>query len=162
MEACCEVDGAAARAGCPSCGQRGRPVSRATVGALSRLEVEAPTLAANHYRFCETRACPVVYFSAEGAVIERIGVRVAVHQKDDGPDVPLCHCFGYTRARLARERETALTFVKGEVKARRCACKVKNPSGRCCLGDLRRFLGPTQTGVSTRHADAGVNPLTPR
>ena len=140
MATCCEVDGAPARAGCPSCGQQGRRVERATVGALARLEVEAPRLAAKHSRFCETRTCPVVYFSAQGVVIERDEVRVAVHQKDDGPDVPLCYCFDYTRARLAREREGALAFVSAEVKARRCACDVKNPSGRCCLGDLRRFL----------------------
>ena len=115
-------------------------MSRATVGALARLEVAAPRLAAKHYRFCETRTCPVVYFGAEGVVIERDSVRVAVHQKDDGPDVPLCYCFGYTRARVAQERDAAVVFVNAEVKARRCACDVKNPTGRCCLGDLRRFL----------------------
>lgn len=97
-------------------------------------------MAAKHYRFCETHTCPVVYFSAEGAVIERDGVRVAVHHKDDGPAVPLCYCFGYTRARLVEEREAAVRFVSAEVKARRCACDVKNPSGHCCLADLRRFL----------------------
>ena len=115
-------------------------MGRATVGALARPEVEAPRLAAKHYRFCETRTCPVVFFSAEGAVIERAGVRVAVHQKEAGPDVPLCYCFGYTRARLAQERDAVLAFVSAEVKARRCACDVKNHTGRCCLGDLRRFL----------------------
>ncbi len=140
MEMCCEVDGAAGRAGCPSCGQQGRPVSRATVGALARLEVEPPRLAAKHYRFCETPTCPVVYFAPEGVRIERDDVRVAVHQKDNGPGVPLCYCFGYTRARLVGEGNGAFAFVGAEVKARRCACDVKNPSGRCCLGDLRRFL----------------------
>ena len=98
-------------------------------------------MAAKHYRFCETPRCPVVYFAPEGVRIERDEVRVAIHQKDNGWDVPLCYCFGYTRARLVEERETALAFVSAEVKARRCACDVKNPSGRCCLRDLRRFLG---------------------
>ena len=140
METCCEVDGAVTRADCPSCGRQGRPVSRATVGALARLGVEARRLAAKQYRFCETGTCPVVFFSAEGAVIERDGVRVAVYQKDDGPDVPLCYCFGYTRARLVQERDAAVAFVSTEVKELRCACDVKNPSGRCCLGDLRRFV----------------------
>jgi len=125
---------------CPSCREPGRPVSRTTVGALARLEVEARDLAVRAYRFCETPTCPLVYFAPEGVRIERDHVRVAVHQKDDGRDVPLCYCFGYTRARLAREREAAVAFVSAEVKARRCACDVKNPSGRCCLGDLRRFL----------------------
>jgi hypothetical protein len=81
-----------------------------------------------------------VYYSADGSRIERDEVRVPAHQKDEASDVPLCYCFGITRARLAREREAAVAFVRAEVKARRCACDVKNPSGRCCLGDLRRFL----------------------
>ena len=140
MEVCCEVDGAAGREGCPSCGRQGRPVSRATVGALARLEVEASRLAAKHYQFCKTPTCPVVYFAPESVRIERDDVRVGVHQKDNGPGVPLCYCFGYTRARLVGEGKGAVAFVGAEVKARRCACDVKNPSGRCCLGDLRRFL----------------------
>lgn len=126
---------------CPSCGRPGRPVSRATVGALARLVVEAPRLAGSHYRFCETPSCAVVYFAPEHSRIERHEVRVAVHQKDAGPEVPLCYCFGYTRARVAREGREAITSVSQEVRARRCACDVRNPSGRCCLGDLRRFLG---------------------
>ncbi len=137
---------AAGEGRCPGCREIGRPVPRATVGALARLEVDAARLSAKDYRFCETRACPVVYFSASGAHIDRGDLRVAVHQKDDGPQVPLCYCFAVTRARLAREGGAAVAFVTAEVKACRCACDVKNPSGRCCLGDLRRFVRPSPAG----------------
>jgi hypothetical protein len=140
MGTCCDVDGATGRAGCPSCGRQGKAVSRATVGALARLEVDAPRLAGRHYRFCETASCAIVYFVPGGVRIARDDVRVAVHHKDGGPGVPLCYCFGYTRARLFGEGRRALTFVRGEVIAGRCACDLKNPSGRCCLGDLRRYL----------------------
>ena len=99
MEMCCEVDGAAGRAGCPSCGQQGRPVSRATVGALARLEVEAPRLAVKHYRFCETPTCPVVYFAPEGVRIERDGVRVAVQTP-----APVCRS---ATASATRERASS-------------------------------------------------------
>jgi Zinc binding domain len=138
--ACCAPNATEGAASCPTCGRPGRSVSRATVGALARLEVEAQNLAARAYRFCDTPTCPVVYFAPEGVRIERDEVRVAVQQKDDGADVPLCYCFGYTRARLTRERDAAVAFISAEITARRCACDVKNPSGRCCLGDLRRFL----------------------
>src|SRR6266852_1945418 len=113
-------------------------------------------LATKHYRFCETPTCSVVYFAPEGVRLERDDVCVAVPQKDNGPGVPLCYCFGYTRARLVGEGEGAIAFVGGEVKARRCACDVKNPSGRCCLGDLRRFL--RARGVPP----AGTGPMTQR
>ena len=122
------------------CRHHGRAVARATVGALVRLEVDAARLAAKNFRFCATPDCPVVYVSSTGAGIDRDEVRVSVHQKDEGSGVPICYCFGHTRQRLAREGEAAVAFVTAEVKAGRCACDLKNPSGRCCLGDLRRFL----------------------
>jgi len=30
--------------------------------------------------------------------------------------------------------------IKTEVKAGNCACEVKNPSGKCCLGDVTRIV----------------------
>ena len=143
MTECCASNATDSEATCPACRRPGRSVSRATVGALARLEVEARDLAARAYRFCETPICSVVYYSVDGSRIEREAVRVPVHQKDEASDVPLCYCFGITRARLARERDAVVAFVNGEVKTGRCACDVKNPSGRCCLGDLRRFLRPS-------------------
>ena len=115
-------------------------MSRATVGSLAATTVDAPRLAAAEYRFCTTPSCPVVYFGSTGVRLDRDNLRVRVHQKDDGADVALCYCFGYTRDRLAREGDAAVAYVAAEVKAGRCACDVKNPSGRCCLGELKRFL----------------------
>jgi hypothetical protein len=140
MQSCCTPGAAIVPAICPSCGRAGRAVSRVTVGALARLEVDAVLLATKDYRFCETPVCPVVYYSPAGVRLDRTDVRAAVHQKGDGPEVPLCYCFGYTRARLTREGDAGVAFVSAEVNARRCACDLKNPSGRCCLGDLRQFL----------------------
>lgn len=147
MEACCDVDTRSrAAATCPACARPGRAVAPKTVAALVRAGVEPVRLTDPGYRFCETSGCPVVYYSPGGVRIERDALRVPVHQKDGGGDVPLCYCFGYTRERLAREGESAVAFVSGEVKAGRCACEVENPSGRCCLGDLRRFLRVLRTG----------------
>ncbi len=143
MQPCCEAD-RAAKLICPSCHREGHPVSRATVSALVRSEVDAARLAACDFRFCQTPTCSVVYYSGNHSRIERDEVRVAVHQKDEASDVPLCYCFGVSKARLVREREAVVAFVNAEVKAGRCACDVKNPSGRCCLGDLRRFLRAIQ------------------
>ncbi len=30
-------------------------------------------------------------------------------------------------------------MIAREIKAGHCACEVKNPSGRCCLGDVRAY-----------------------
>ena len=57
---------------------------------------------------------------------------------------PLCYCFGHTRRSIADQitatgRSSAFAAVTHKVKAGHCACEVKNPSGRCCLGDVRSY-----------------------
>src|SRR6266481_8503338 len=37
---------------------------------------------------------------------------------------------------LCRSCETVANRIAAEVKAGNCACEVKNPSGKCCLGDV--------------------------
>jgi hypothetical protein len=129
---------------CPRCGDAGREVARETVGALATLAVPAAALAQQTYRYCATPACPVVYYGADGLLLTRQDVRVPVSAKDAGLDVPLCYCFGHTRRSIAAEiagtgLSTASATITREIKAGHCACEVRNPSGRCCLGDVRAY-----------------------
>ena len=145
MASCCETasdDRAPER--CPRCDEKGRPVPRQTVAAMAKLAVPARALARPNHARCTGRTCEVVYFDDTGAVIERKDVRVPVHWKDDGLDVPLCYCFAHTRRSIrdeidARGASTAFASISAAVKAGECACDVKNPSGTCCLGDIRRY-----------------------
>ncbi len=128
---------------CPRCGEVGHEVGRETVGAMAGLGVPAITLSRPAFRFCEQRACPVVYYAGR-AVVERTMVRVPVHEKDARLDVPLCYCFGHTRRSISAEtratgRSRASATIAAEVRAGNCACDIKNPSGQCCLGDVRAF-----------------------
>lgn len=128
---------------CPRCGTMGPEVARETVGAMAALEVPAMLLAYPAFRFCETPSCDVVYY-ADGVVVERTRVRMPVHTKDAGLDVPLCYCFGYTRRAIAAEivatgHSTASAVITREIAAGHCACELRNPSGRCCLGDVRAY-----------------------
>lgn len=139
---------------CPRCGVVGHEVARETVGAMASLEVPAAVLAHPAFRFCETPTCEVVYY-ADDAVVPRALVRVKVHAKDSGLDVPLCYCFGHTRRSIAKEIATtgnssASQVITREIKAGHCACEVKNPSGRCCLGDVRAYeKRAPQSGVAS-------------
>lgn len=130
---------------CPACGRRGKSVSTLTIKAL--LNVTLEILRPVRYRFCESPACPTVYFAEDGSqTISEDQLRVRVHQKHpDNGDVPACYCFFHSpdsiRAELnARgytdviERVTALTKVDA------CACDIRNPQGSCCLGNLRRVV----------------------
>jgi hypothetical protein len=102
-----------------------------------------------------------VYYTGGGVVLFQSDVRVRANAKDNGPDVPLCYCFGHTRASIAAEivargRSVASAAIAREIKAGHCACEVKNPSGRCCLSEVRRFekeKASEQKGVTALSRD---------
>ena len=124
---------------CPECRQPGRLVERITVKALLR-PAALGRLSAPEHRFCPTAECPVVYFGM-AEVFDREDVVVPVFQKERAGQRTVCYCFAVTEADLRREiaetgRSTATTVITQHVKAGRCACEVKNPQGRCCLGEV--------------------------
>ena len=129
---------------CPGCGEKGKPVSLATVGAMARTEVEAVKLSAQNYQLCRNLICPVVYFD-RGISIDKNELRAPVNFKENNYEGPVCYCFNHTVASIREEihssgRSTAVDMITKEIKAGRCACEVKNPAGTCCLGDVVRVV----------------------
>ena len=129
---------------CPRCGERGKPVSLATVGAMAKTELEAAKLSAREYKLCRNRDCPVVYYSGE-VQLKKSELRVPINFKERNYEGPVCYCFNHTVASIRAEVETkghstAQRMITQEVKAGRCACEVKNPAGTCCLGDISRAV----------------------
>lgn len=126
---------------CPVSGKRSKQVALLTVKSLVRhLPFGMPT---TQFYFCEDPECDVVYFPLDpaGPAFRRgdLLVRVGVKEKDD--PVLVCCCFGVTRGEIQEEvlrtgRSAAPERIKAEVKAGNCACEVKNPSGKCCLGTV--------------------------
>jgi len=62
---------------------------------------------------------------------------------DGRKDDILCYCFGYGPADLRADlrRNGASTIperITAELRAGNCDCERLNPSGRCCLGEVRR------------------------
>ena len=104
-------------------------------------------MSSRQYYFCNDSTCDVVYFAADPtAPIFRRGdllVRVGVKEQDDPSQV--CYCFGITRNDIQDEirktgKSTIAERIRAEVKAGRCACEMKNPSGKCCLGNVMRAV----------------------
>lgn len=53
----------------------------------------------------------------------------------------LCYCYNITYGKVLGEIEalgysTSRAYVKEQTQAGDCACKTKNPSGKCCLKDF--------------------------
>jgi hypothetical protein len=103
--------------------------------ALSRLRE-------GNYHFDAAPDCEVVYFSNEHAsYFTTMDVRVRVGIKEAEAPIPICYCFGHTVESARAETEatgksTVASRITKEIQAGNCACEVKNPSGRCCLGEV--------------------------
>lgn len=145
MPACCSISAEERIAPrvmpCPVSGTRSKQVDMMTVKSLVRhLPFGMPP---TQYYFCAAPGCDVVYFPLTPAAPTFRGadllVEVGVKKPED--PIPVCYCFGVTREDVWNEvrrtgKSTAAERVTAEVKAGNCACEVKNPSGKCCLGDI--------------------------
>jgi copper chaperone CopZ len=98
------------------------------------------------WRFCGSPECEVVYYAQHTvASFTKSHLRVRVGAKEKDGDRPLCYCFGHSVATIAQElrtkgRSDALDDIRRKMKDPGCACEVKNPSGSCCLGTVRKGI----------------------
>lgn len=149
MSDCCSVNANSGTAPvvmtCPFNGARSKQVNMLTVKSLVR---QLPLGMRNtQYYFCEAPGCDAVYFPLDthAPLFRRGDLVVRVGSKETADPIPVCYCFGFTRKDI--EKETAETGestiadrISAEVKAGSCACEVKNPSGKCCLGTVARVV----------------------
>jgi hypothetical protein len=146
MSDCCSAKGssnAQAVAACPANGARSKRVDMLTVKSLVRqLPLGMPN---TQYYFCEAQDCDVVYFplDSRAPIFRRADLLVRVGVKETADPITVCYCFGFTRGDIHDEiaetgRSTVAERISAEVKAGNCACEVKNPSGKCCLGSVTR------------------------
>lgn len=151
MSSCCSGDGcevpkasAKGEDACPRCGQVGRPVGDETILAILR-PGQADTLLPAARRFCKTPSCVVLYYGGDGRLVEKGAAKVRVGIKETDDPAPLCYCFGFGRADVRRQVEERgdsdiPAVIAAKVEAGLCSCEVKNPSGQCCLGEVRRAV----------------------
>lgn len=127
---------------CPRCDRRGPAVDRQTVVAVTRGPV-APT---QEYWLCRHLGCSIVYHGDQGATCSVDDLHVVPGFKVSGPEGIVCYCFLHSRGEIEADPRTgsATTVaqrITAEIKAGNCACEVRNPEGRCCLGEVRRIAG---------------------
>ena len=151
MERCCSGPScevakreSGGRAPCPRCGAVGRVVADETLEAILKPGL-ATSLLSIERRFCRTPECDVLYYGADGRMVEKTAARGRVGLKETLDPVPVCYCFGFSRADVRREvaengSSTIPAQITQRVRAGECRCEVKNPSGACCLGDVNRAV----------------------
>ncbi len=160
MKDCCaaelsSVAAAPAEFKCPRDGSKGEEVKSLTVRAHLKKEYKSLVRDEAFYRFCASPNCDVVYFDETGwtAPKEYLAVRVGMKEKED--PIPVCYCYGYSREDIRREVQAAGTTtiprkIRAKVKAGRCQCETKNPSGSCCLGEVAKATKEAQAELSRK------------
>jgi copper chaperone CopZ len=131
---------------CPACSSKGRKVAPLTVRALVKPELTG-RVRDETYRFCESPACDVVYFSEQHPEqrFYRADLRVRVGQKETTPPIQVCYCFDWTTDDIERElRLTGDTTIPERIKRMvqqgYCHCETMNPQGSCCLGNVNKAV----------------------
>ena len=140
-ESCCSTSHRPlATRSCPVSDFRSTPVEWSTVAALAAGSVPRRQT----FWLCEDSDCDVVYFGEDGTLLGTRDVRVIPSFKGSPSQNDLvCYCFLYSRQDIEDELKasgetTIFERISAEVKAENCACEVRNPSGKCCLGVVRK------------------------
>ncbi len=131
---------------CKECGNKGKPVSEITLKSLVKEPVLEAIESLDGFFYCETPTCGVVYFNNEQQVYlykEDVNVRVGI--KETESPIPVCYCFGWTQEKIFEQikqpgKSTAVKEISARVKSGECECEKKNPSGRCCLGEVTKVV----------------------
>lgn len=133
---------------CPECGTDARQIHTETVRNMLDPFTNQEVEDGPQYRVCTAQDCDIVYFTDE--LDQQFGtddVRVTVNFKLDAEDrpYPLCYCFGYHKQDVISEvkdtgRSSVVEWITDRVQAEECACRWKNPSGGCCLSDVKQAV----------------------
>ena len=141
---CCQHERELESRTCPRCGSAGRSIQLITVKSLlTARALERLTL--NEHRFCATPDCEVVYFSEETLFGREDVSSTRVFRRS-------LQAAAWSAIASRSQRMTPTprpNRVSGtHVQAGRCACELRNPEGRCCLGNLRAVTRVTAAEVS--------------
>lgn len=143
---CCDDSVDKVSSVCKECGNIGKSIKEITIRSLvkeSKLEdIKNP----DGFYFCETPTCQCVYFNnIQQVYLHKEDVKVRVGVKETEDPIPVCYCFNWTKDKIFDQIKqqgysTAIQEITTKVKAGECSCQIKNPSGKCCLGEVNKVI----------------------
>ena len=127
---------------CPLCKEEAKGVLAKTLNALLKLESKKSLNSLEEFFLCKTSTCKVIYFRSN-EVLTQEDMSVSVGFKDDAKVKNYCYCFGWTEERILEDikehgNSRAIDDIKGKMDSIGCSCEVKNPTGKCCMVDVKR------------------------
>ena len=143
---CCGPKNPNIKSVCRVCGNPGTPVTAITIESLVRKECRSQLVSPEGFSFCHTPDCAMIYFNNDtDEYIEKGDVKIRVGIKETEDPVPLCYCFGWTQKKIDDEiartgKSLAIEDITNCMKTAGCNCERNNPSGGCCLKDVKNYL----------------------
>lgn len=131
---------------CRGCGRVGVPVKDITIKHLVKPSKVGEIKDLGGFYFCATPGCEVVYFdNGRDIYLYKGGINVRVGIKESEDPIPVCYCFTRTKKMILDQikntgTSTVVEEITARVRAGECQCEIKNPSGRCCLGEVKRVV----------------------
>ncbi len=119
---------------CPICGNKGFKVKNDTM--IHHVK-DISKMGDRGYSFCPNSECNVVYFHGKETFTSSM-INKEIGFKDvSSPNGTICYCYNYPRSELYNE--SVIDKIKIRVENYGSRCDIRNPSGRCCLKDIKRM-----------------------
>ena len=129
---------------CPVCKNKAKEVSAITVKFLVKDEYLKELSSVKDFFYCQTSDCEVIYFKLNEIIkqehlIKEVGLKEWANPKT------VCYCFNWTKEKISDEvnklgKTNAIGDISEKMNSIGCDCEHKNPSGKCCLKDVKKII----------------------
>ena len=129
---------------CPVCKNKAKEVSAITVKFLVKSEYLKELSSVKDFFYCQTSDCEVIYFKLNEIIkqehlIKEVGLKEWANPKT------VCYCFNWTKEKISDEvnklgKTNAIGDISEKMNSIGCDCEHKNPSGKCCLKDVKKII----------------------
>jgi len=129
---------------CPICKNKADKVSAITVKSLVKEDYQKQLSSIEDFYFCKTSNCEVIYFKGND-LIKQQDFKIEVGLKDWSKNNTICYCFDWTKDKVLEQlKQEGKTNVVEDISSKMndigCSCDTKNPSGKCCLKEVKELV----------------------
>lgn len=129
---------------CPICKNKAKEVSAVTIKSLVKKEYIQKLSSIRVFFYCQTPSCEVIYFKPNEIIRQKQLIK-EVGLKDWTNPSTLCYCFNWTKEKIEEEinefgKTNAIEDIREKMNTIGCNCEIKNPSGKCCLKDVKKTI----------------------
>lgn len=129
---------------CPICNNLAKKVSEVTLKSFLKKEEQENLTSLKDFYFCKTPSCKVVYFR-KNLILEEKHLTKEIGLKDWINPSTVCYCFNWTVEKIKNDISIVLHNIKSQMHTAKCACEINNPSGSCCLKDIKAVIKEIKT-----------------